>query len=800
MAIYTYGGTPSDVLTTATGGVLPDCPVTVRVAGTGELITALYEADGTTPIGALRSNPASHPAPGAVRTFKIDGIAAIEYEYLDAAGRPVRRHQAAREAATRALEHVQGTFDTTTTPGPLAAARFGSSGQSLFDVTAFGAKGDGIADDTTPIQATLDAAYNVGGGSVLFPGGRTYNVSTFMVVRANTTVWAYGASIRSTHATTGVLRNFYGTDVFDGYGGHSHIKILGGTWDCNAYSASLGTGIVTATTNTMCFIHCADITVRDCRLLDSSSAHALEFNAVKGAVVEACRFEGFIDNSGDGSRRSSEAVQIDIAKSGSSSIGAFDGTPAVDIRVSGCWFGPSARLGTFGRAIGSHAQVAARYFDDIVIENCVIEGALESGIRGWNWRRAKIRGNTVRDTAASGVHVSVPDPAAGTVYTSYGITITDNIIEGTRTGSGIRVLGYDTAPITDVVINNNTIRGAAATTANGIQPQCTPGAVVSGNTVDGVRSTGIFPQYSDGVNLTGNTLTNTFSNAVNVAGCTAASVTDNVVDTTGSNHGIVIGGGTDGRAGAGALVAGNRIRAAAVAGIRLSQSGCHITGNKVMKGSGTTVNGVSLTSAATGCVITGNDLSGNGWTVAAALLTSTAAPVVTANGGTVLPGSNLVHAIVSNGTLATVADTTTETAIATVTIPGNDPQPGSAYRVRVYGTASTTATPTLGFGLKIGGTVVAAPATVTARSGVSGKGWMIEAVLHCVGNGVSGTWAGGLTLMQQYGTTSVVTSLSDGAITNDTTTDMVVAVTAKWSSAGASNTATATAAVIERIG
>ncbi|MEV7867492.1 right-handed parallel beta-helix repeat-containing protein [Streptomyces sp. NPDC088124] len=700
MALYTYGGTPSDVLTTTSGDVVPNRAVNVRVAGTGELVTAIYEADGVTPIGQLRSNPASSSAPGAIRTFRVDSVTAIEYEHLDGAGNPVRWYQAAREAATGALEQIEGKFDkaggtltgkaqvSVATPSTVALAAFVTgdgfdrwrltadgkqawgpgnaardvtlertgpgvlslsgtlkadqvdlSGQRVYNALAYGAKGTGIVDDAPAIQAALDAAYAAGGGIVLLPGGLTYGVGTFLVVKAKTTVWAYGATIRSIHANRGVLRNFMPDDSFTAFNGHSRIAIYGGIWDGNA-SDGAGSGLVTGTTNIACFIHCRDVLVRDAVFLDTSSAHALEFNAVDGAQTLNCRFEGFRDNSGNGSRLSSEAIQIDLAKSGSSSIPAYDGTPCRNVLISGCWFGPSARLGAFGRAIGSHADSPGQYFENIVIRDNVIEGALEVGIQGWCWRRAVISGNIIRSTANSGIYVSVPSP--GTVYTSYGITISDNVIEGAQADSGIRVLGYDTAPITDVVITGNTIRGAAGTTANGVQAQGTPGVVVAGNLVDGVQSTGIFPQYSDGASLTGNTVRGTSSNGINVAGCTAASVTDNVVDTTGSNHGVVIGGGTDGRNGPGALVSGNRVRAASVAGIRVSQAGCHITGNKVMKGSGTTANGVSLTSTATDCTIVNNDLSGNAWATATAIVTSTAAPVTGPGGMTALPGSNVV--------------------------------------------------------------------------------------------------------------------------------------------------------------
>jgi hypothetical protein len=103
MPLYTFGGSPADVLTDDAGNVVPDYPLLVKVAGTGAVVTALFEEDGTTPISTLRSNDADSSTPGAVRTFKALDVPEIEYEYLDAGGQPVRWYQAGRELAAEAL-------------------------------------------------------------------------------------------------------------------------------------------------------------------------------------------------------------------------------------------------------------------------------------------------------------------------------------------------------------------------------------------------------------------------------------------------------------------------------------------------------------------------------------------------------------------------------------------------------------------------------------------------------------------------------------------------------------------------
>lgn len=647
MALHTFGGTPADVLTDTAGNAIPDYPLRVRAAGTGAEITALYEVDGTTPIGQLRSSPT-----GRIRAFKADAVA-IEYEYLDAGGNPVRWYQAGRELATDAhaaaqaaaagladkLDKAGGTVSGSLhVEGALTAPGLPDMpGARLFFVE--GAVGNGVVDDRAAIQAALDAAYAAGGGTVVIPGGRTYGVSTFLVVRSNTTIWAYGATIRAI-GNTGILRNFLSSETFAAYSGHSNIVILGGVWDGNA--ADGATGSVTGMTNVMGFVHAKNITIRDATIRNVSSAHALEFNSTDGGQVVNCRFEGFKDNSVEQNRGFAEAVQIDLARSGSASIGQFDNTPSRNILVQGCYFGPSDRLGRFGRAVGSHTLVAGTYYDNIRVIGCRIDGALQEGIYGYGWRRAVISSNVITSTGMAGIRCGVPVPAtAGYTLTPHSITISGNTVEASAADGSIQVSGEaGGATYTGVAITGNVVRASGNV---GLRVDYCTGPTITGNVSETSSSTGIFAQLCTDPTITGNVVRSAGSNAINVSGCPGSNVTGNTVNTTSSNYGIFVGqsGTTDSQY---AHVTGNYVVAAAAAGIRLSAGavGSTVTGNKIRRGSGATVNGITLSSTATGAVIAGNDLSGNGWTAAVAIVASTAAPVLDWAGGTASPGHNRI--------------------------------------------------------------------------------------------------------------------------------------------------------------
>lgn len=424
-----------------------------------------------------------------------------------------------------------------------------------FNVRHYGASGDGSNDDTSAIQAALDAANNAGRGLVLIPPG-SYRLTTYLTVRSNTVVSAYGAYLFGLGSHS-LLRNFslVGTpDSFAGYGGNSYITIMGGIWDNRGHLAASDVKNNCITFNHARAIRCQDMTIRNV-----ASYHGIELNAVDGGRILNCRAEGFTDNSATSNRGHSEAFQIDVAAPASSTIGLWDNTPSRDIAIIGCSAGPAidgSGMGTWGALAGSHTTPVGGFYDQIRIIGCSMpSGALQYGVHAQGWRDSVIEGNTFASPGASGIFV-----------------------EG---GSG------------GVIVRGNVIRSSGSNALRCDQA----GAVIDGNVIIG----------------------------------------------TVTNHGIYLDGATA------CMIRNNRIESAFSAAIRLANAstGVFVSGNKVIRNA-ITVNGVSLSNAATGCIIVGNDFKGQGFTNTTWVNSgNTAAPVITHAGATlpnpsVGPGDNWI--------------------------------------------------------------------------------------------------------------------------------------------------------------
>ncbi|MFJ2702966.1 right-handed parallel beta-helix repeat-containing protein [Streptomyces sp. NPDC087428] len=774
MALYTYGGNGAAVLVDTAGNVVPDYPVNVRVAGTGQPVTALFEVDGITPIGALRSNAAGQDSPGAIRTFKVDGVVGIEYEYNDAAG-PVRWFEQGREVGAAALAGLADKLDRsggtitgdldiegvlTVNGQPGGAALWGAK---IYNVRDLGAQGDGIADDAPAVQGALDKARDLGGGTVLIPAG-TYRLASLPLrIYRNTTLRSLpGARLVRAAATTMLVNGDAGQD-FGIYTGHGGITVEGGTWDMQ------GT-IVTASSMCMSFGHADGITVRGITVLDLPGYHGVEFNAIKNGRVLDSVFRGYIN---PGNRDFSEAIQIDLAKSHDEfgPFGPYDDTPCTDILISGCTVGPSGTAGTtsWPRGIGSHSASPDKQHRDIRIIGCRFEGCLQYAIGAYVWSGIVISNVQMRD-CAGGIRIRPLTSATASQRTPAGGT--------TPTIAGSQ-------PVTGYSISNVTMIGGgtfdAAIRAEGEETGYVGTLAIDNIVCKDIAGTAVRLLYVEDYSV----------QQVVALNCGATAISQ-----FGTRRGRVQGCTINGAAGAGIGLDSRATPSATATDVTISD--CMITA--------TTTNGVSVWDGAdvtiTDCDL--HDLTGAGVQISA----NTARPVIrgvrTRNCSTanISVSSTVTGTVRSDNTgdaptaqsVATAANTTAETVIASWSIPAGDAADRCAYRYTAQGVASTTGTPTLTIRIRLGGVagaIIAAFTAVPTSAGIAGRGWRVDGSLLPVTLGASGTWAGGATLTHHLASTTgaVQHELTDAPVTRDSTSSQALVVTAQWSAATAANSA-----------
>ncbi|MGC4946164.1 glycosyl hydrolase family 28-related protein [Streptomyces sp. DT224] len=778
MTLYTYGGTASAVLVDANGNAVPDYPVTVRIADTGTAITEMYEADGVTPIAQLRSNPASSDTPGAIRRFKIPNVVAIDYEYNGLQG-PVRWWEQGREVAAAALNGLAGKLDKTggTVSGNLDIAGLltvngapaGAGGllaAKIFNVRDRGARGDGVTDDAAAIQAALTAARDAGGGTVLVPAG-TYRLATLPLrIYRNTHLWALPGArlVRATAAT--MLLNGDSSQNFGLYTGHGNITVEGGTWDMQ------GT-VVTSSNMCMSFGHGENITVKNATVLDVPGFHGIEYNAVRRGRVLNCNFLGYID---PGGRPGSEAIQLDLAKSSDvfGGFGPYDDTVCQDVLISGCSFGPSGTAGTtsWPRGIGSHSASPDRTHRDIRIVDCEFDSVLQYAVSTYIWDGVTISGLTLRGC-----------------------------------GGGIRI-----RPISSTADVDRTPAGGTTPTIPGSQP--VRGYAISNVTMTGggtydaaLRADGEDTGYIGTLTASGIVVRDVANWAVRLIkvedfvldNIAAVNCGSSAISTLGVRRGRISGCTVNGAAGAGIALDSRDTLAATATDVTISD--CSVTG--------TTANGASVWDGADivvrDCEL--HDLTGAGIQISS----NTARPVIHDNKTRNCSSANISVSSTVTGcvrwgntgdaptarSVAAVANSTAEGILASWSIPAGDAADHTAYRYVAQGVASTTGTPTLTIRVRLGGltgAVLAAFTAVTTSSAITGRGWRVEgSLLPVVPGSATATWAGGATLVHHLSATTgtVQHEIADGTVTRDSTSSQTLVVTAQWSVASASNTATA---------
>ncbi|WJH35858.1 right-handed parallel beta-helix repeat-containing protein [Paenibacillus sp. CC-CFT747] len=345
----------------------------------------------------------------------------------------------------------------------------------------YGAKGDGVSDDTAPLQLALDEALQRPSVTVVVPAG-TYKMTNELYLFRNTHLKMDEATVLLRCHDGNLIRNYRRTDVFYGYEGNGHLTIEGGVLDSNAVT-------YTRVCNGIALAHAEWITFRNVTVKDTQSGHGAELTGVRHVLFDRCRFVGFMYTS----QYYCEAIQLEPALKAGFVGQAADHTPTHHVTVQNCYFGASGTPGTvpWPCGVGAHGAYPDAYFDHIIVRDNVMENSTYWAIRPFKWRNSVIAGNQIKK-ASGGMFVSTPSATSASskddngvvhpVQPASSLVIEHNIID-TATSNGIYVEGFPEGSGEKIIIGHNIIKNTGGHSVSLRGVNCT----VEGNVLEGAK-------------------------------------------------------------------------------------------------------------------------------------------------------------------------------------------------------------------------------------------------------------------------------------------------------------------------
>jgi len=371
-------------------------------------------------------------------------------------------------------------------------------------VKDFGAKGDGITDDTAAINAAVTYANSLGGGTVTFPAG-TYMVNasgnlTGIQMKSGVYLDLTGAKLKAKGVNSADYRLVYFTAVSDcgviggeiegdratnsatGEQGHcvyviancSRILISGVT----IYDA-FGDGIYLGNTS-------SDIKVTNCTVTNNRRNN-ISIVSASNVFIEGCN----VSNANGVSPQTGIDIEPNVADAASNNV-----------VISNCHV-----FSNTGDGISFPAPPPTPLIETAIISGCHIYSNGGKGVKASYIKNLEITGCNIYNNAGGGIY----DTAA--LVTS--LTIDGNIIFG-NTGSGVE--GFSSGTI----ISNNTIRN---NTQWGVKWQYGQQCTLVGNIISDCGEDGIYYERGYNCSIVGNTVKNTQKHGIYLTGTVASSVT-----------------------------------------------------------------------------------------------------------------------------------------------------------------------------------------------------------------------------------------------------------------------------------
>lgn len=301
------------------------------------------------------------------------------------------------------------------------AARGGTTPASgtVFDVHDFGAVGDGVTDDTDPVNRALDAVEAAGGGTLYFPPG-AYPVSGNepAILRDNLEIVGEDATILkavrngATFMALSRGRTGYGSGV-------RNVRVRGLHF--------LGSYPDVRLQAPFALHHASDVVIEDCVFEQvQGSRHSIDLGGCEDIVVRGCTWLGFYNTEGP-AYVGAECIQVDYSYQGALSYedtpGSHDGLLSRRVTIEDCEFLPTTVDGVeypCPNPLGIHGVREDSWYEDIVFQRNLVVDPGEGPAAPWPddptkqntaiargvvhlpaTRGVRIEGNTFRQTMGS---------------------------------------------------------------------------------------------------------------------------------------------------------------------------------------------------------------------------------------------------------------------------------------------------------------------------------------------------------------------------------------------------------------
>ena len=228
--------------------------------------------------------------------------------------------------------------------------------QNFKNVIGFGAKGDGVSDDTVFLQQALNEC-----GTILLPKGK-YIITSPLVFYSDThIIMETGAEIILTSNSEFCVIRSYNTANDVAYNGVKNVIIEGGTINANGQNRKECSCLGMA--------HCDNIKIKDITFIGQNAGmHAVDMAACRNVTFDSCIFKDLFTTSSQGC-----CLQLDVAEKRGAypyimfEIGSnfYDKTGCKSISIINCRF----YLNGYSPAIGNHNS--GEHSDIIIYGNMI---------------------------------------------------------------------------------------------------------------------------------------------------------------------------------------------------------------------------------------------------------------------------------------------------------------------------------------------------------------------------------------------------------------------------------------------